>query len=117
MIVIANEPDGTNINRNCGSMHPEGMCEAVRVHGAQLGIAHDGDADRVLFCDETGSLIDGDDVLVIAAMDMLSSNQLAEKTVVATVMSNAGLEPAMKSLEVSEVVSKKEPKHFAKRGV
>ncbi len=98
VIVIANQPDGTNINRNCGSMHPEGMCEAVREHGAQLGIAHDGDADRVLFCDETGSLIDGDDVLVIAAMDMLSSNQLAEKTVVATVMSNAGLEPAVNAL-------------------
>jgi phosphoglucosamine mutase len=92
LIVYGNQPDGTNINKNCGSMHPETMCAKVREHGAQLGIAHDGDADRVLLCDETGTMIDGDDIMVIAALDMLSRNELANKTVVATVMSNAGLD-------------------------
>jgi phosphoglucosamine mutase len=65
-------------------------------HGAHIGIAHDGDADRVLLCDETGRLIDGDDIMAIAATEMLAENTLAEKTLVATVMSNAGLEAAIK---------------------
>lgn len=91
------QPDGTNINKNCGSMHPEQMCQKVREHGAQLGIAHDGDADRLLLCDETGRQIDGDDILVVAALDMLSRNELANKTVVATVMSNAGVDAAIKA--------------------
>lgn len=92
VIVTGNAPNGMNINENCGSMHPEKLCETVRREGAQLGIAHDGDADRVILCDETGNLIDGDDVLVIAALDMLSQGTLLEKTVVATVMSNAGVD-------------------------
>jgi phosphoglucosamine mutase len=78
-------------------MHPEQMCRKVIEHGAQLGIAHDGDADRVILCDETGNLIDGDDVLVIATLDMLAQGTLLEKTVVATVMSNAGVDSAVKS--------------------
>ena len=92
VIVYGNEPDGTNINRDCGSMHPEQMCQRVREHGAAIGIAHDGDADRVLLCDETGTLIDGDDIMAVAARDMLEQGQLAERTVVTTVMSNNGLE-------------------------
>ena len=72
VIVYGIHPDGTNINRDCGSMHPETMCAKVREHGAHIGIAHDGDADRVLLCDETGTLIDGDDIMVIAALDMLA---------------------------------------------
>ena len=92
VIVDGNEPDGTNINRDCGSMHPEQMCQRVREHGAAIGIAHDGDADRVLLCDETGTLIDGDDIMAVAARDMLEQGQLAERTVVTTVMSNNGLE-------------------------
>jgi phosphoglucosamine mutase len=92
VIVYGNQPDGTNINKNCGSMHPEEMCRKVREHGAHLGIAHDGDADRVLLCDETGTLIDGDDIMAIAARDLLTSGNLPHKTVVATVMSNAGLD-------------------------
>ncbi|HXC98131.1 MAG TPA: phosphoglucosamine mutase [Verrucomicrobiae bacterium] len=92
VIVYGNRPDGTNINKNCGSMHPEEMCRKVREHGAHLGIAHDGDADRVLLCDETGTLIDGDDIMAIAARDLLASGNLPHKTVVATVMSNAGLD-------------------------
>ena len=95
VIVFNNQPDGTNINRDCGSMHPEAMCRKVVEHGAHLGIAHDGDADRVLLCDETGKLIDGDDIMAIAALEMLAAGSLAGKTLVATVMSNAGLEAAI----------------------
>ncbi len=96
VIVFGNQPDGKNINENCGSMHPEAMCRKVVEHNAHMGIAHDGDADRVLLCDENGKLIDGDDIMAIAALDMLAQKTLAEKTLVATVMSNAGLEAAIK---------------------
>jgi phosphoglucosamine mutase len=97
VIVFGNHPDGKNINENCGSMFPENLCARVVEHQAHIGIAHDGDADRVLLCDENGRLIDGDDIMAIAALDMLAQNTLAGKTLVATVMSNAGLEPAIKS--------------------
>jgi phosphoglucosamine mutase len=93
--VYGNQPNGRNINDNCGSMHPEAVCTRVRENGAHLGIAHDGDADRVLLCDENGELIDGDDIMAIAALDMLAQGTLADKTLVATVMSNAGLDPAI----------------------
>ncbi len=96
VIVFNNQPDGKNINEDCGSMHPGAMCRKVVEHGAHIGIAHDGDADRVLLCDETGTLIDGDDIMAIAATEMLAENALSEKTLVATVMSNAGLEAAIK---------------------
>jgi phosphoglucosamine mutase len=96
VIVFGNSPDGKNINENCGSMHPEAMCQKVVEHGAHLGIAHDGDADRVLLCDEKGNLIDGDDIMAIAALEMLAEKSLAGKTLVSTVMSNAGLEAATK---------------------
>jgi len=96
VIVYGNQPDGKNINENCGSMHPETMCRKVGEHDAHLGIAHDGDADRVLLCDETGTLIDGDDIMAIAALEMLAENSLAGKTLVGTVMSNAGLEAAIR---------------------
>lgn len=76
-------------------MHPEQMCSKVREQQACLGIAHDGDADRVLLCDETGTLIDGDDIMAIAGLDMLAMGALNEKTIVSTVMSNAGLEAAI----------------------
>ncbi len=97
VIVYGNQPDGMNINQDCGSMHPENLCRQVVDHGAHLGIAHDGDADRVLLCDEAGQLIDGDDIMAVAALDMLAQKTLAEKTLVATVMSNAGLEAAVTS--------------------
>jgi len=96
-IVYGNQPDGMNINCDCGSMHPEAICRQVVEHRAHLGIAHDGDADRVLLCDEKGNLIDGDDIMAIAALDMLKQRTLAEKTLVATVMSNAGLEVAIRA--------------------
>src|SRR5205085_9856487 len=72
VFVFGNHPDGTNINKECGSMHPQLMGAKVRELGADVGIAHDGDADRVLLCDETGALIDGDDIMVIAGLDMLA---------------------------------------------
>jgi len=73
------------------------MCKKVVEHGAHLGIAHDGDADRVLLCDEKGNLIDGDDIMAIAALEMLAEKSLAKKTLVSTVMSNAGLAAAIKN--------------------
>lgn len=90
-------PNGTNINLDCGSMHPEMMCQKVWEHRAHIGIAHDGDADRVLLCDERGHLIDGDDIMAIAGLEMLKRGTLAKNTVVATVMSNAGLEAALQA--------------------
>ena len=95
VIVYGNQPDGKNINKECGSMHPKLMCQKVWDHRADLGIAHDGDADRVLLCDESGKLMDGDDIMAIASLDLLQQNKLAEKTVVNTVMSNAGLDAAL----------------------
>lgn len=97
VVVVGNQPDGKNINENCGSMSPENLCANVAAHKAHMGIAHDGDADRVLLCDENGVLADGDDIMAIAATDMLARGTLASKTLVATVMSNAGLETAIKA--------------------
>jgi phosphoglucosamine mutase len=95
VIVYGNQPDGKNINKDCGSMHPALMCQKIWDHRADVGIAHDGDADRVLLSDENGKLIDGDDMMAIAGLDMLAQGTLAEKTLVSTVMSNAGLETAI----------------------
>ena len=95
VVVFGNQPDGKNINKDCGSMHPKLVCQKVWEHRADLGIAHDGDADRVLLCDENGKLVDGDDILAIAGLDLLEQGMLADKTVVSTVMSNAGLECAL----------------------
>jgi phosphoglucosamine mutase len=95
VIVCGNQPDGKNINQDCGSMHPALLCQKVWEHRADLGIAHDGDGDRVLLCDETGRLIDGDDIMALTALDLLSQGSLQNKTLVATVMSNAGLDAAI----------------------
>ena len=92
VIVYGDKPDGTNINQDCGSMHPQHLSQWVLQNKADLGLAHDGDADRVLLCDERGQLIDGDDVLAITGLERLAQGTLRGKTVVATVMSNAGLQ-------------------------
>src|SRR5262249_16093043 len=97
VIVYGNQPDGKNINQDCSSMHPALMCQKIWEHRADVGIAHDGDADRVLHSDENGKLIDGDDILAIAGLDLLAQGALAQKTIVATAMSNAGLETAIRS--------------------
>jgi len=93
--VFHNEPNGTNINTNCGSTHPGRIAEIVHTTGVQLGISHDGDADRVLLCDETGSVVDGDEILAIAALHLLHEGRLTGKTLVATVMSNFGLDECL----------------------
>jgi phosphoglucosamine mutase len=95
VIVFGNQPDGKNINQDCGSMHPTLMCQKIWEHRADLGIAHDGDADRVLLCDEKGTLIDGDDIMAVAGLDLLAQGKLAKSTLVSTVMSNAGLGAAI----------------------
>ncbi|HEY5909128.1 MAG TPA: phosphoglucosamine mutase [Verrucomicrobiae bacterium] len=97
VITYGNQPDGKNINKECGSMHPNLVCQKVWEHRADLGIAHDGDADRVLLCDESGQLLDGDDIMALTATDLLAQGLLKEKTLVATVMSNAGLEAAVQA--------------------
>ncbi len=95
VIVYGNQPDGKNINKDCGSMHPTLLCQKIWEHRADLGLAHDGDADRVLLCDEKGTLIDGDDMMAIAGLDLLALGALTQKTLVSTVMSNAGLDAAI----------------------
>jgi phosphoglucosamine mutase len=95
IFVVHNEPNGMNINDRCGSTHPEEIQRAVKKSGANVGITHDGDADRVLLCDENGEIVDGDEILAIAALDLLKSKQLRENTLVATVMSNFGLDEAI----------------------
>lgn len=97
VIVFGNQPNGRNINDGCGSMYPEAVCARVKELGADIGIAHDGDADRVILCDEKGDLLDGDDIMAIAALDLLAQGKLAHHTLVATVMSNAGLDLAIKA--------------------
>jgi len=111
IFVSGNQPDGMNINRDCGSMYPQNICGKVRELRADLGISHDGDADRVLLCDETGSLIDGDDIMMIAGLDMLAQGSLAKKTLVTTVMSNAGLDAAFKQAGGQVVRTKVGDKH------
>ncbi|MDM7923971.1 MAG: phosphoglucosamine mutase [Pyrinomonadaceae bacterium] len=90
------QPDGRNINENCGSLHLEGLRNAVGAHGADIGIAFDGDADRSLFVDEKGNLVDGDAVLWILACELARKGELKNRKVVATVMSNVGLEIALR---------------------
>jgi len=96
VIPIGVKPDGININAGCGSLYPQAMQQAVREHGAHLGIAHDGDADRVLFADEHGNMVDGDQVMGLCAIELKQDGLLARDTLVTTVMSNLGLELAMK---------------------
>lgn len=92
VISIHEKPNGTNINEACGSLHMEGLQKAVREHRADVGIAHDGDADRTLFCDEKGRGVDGDQIMGMCALDMAMRHELKRETLVATVMSNLGLE-------------------------
>jgi phosphoglucosamine mutase len=92
VMVAHNEPNGININAECGSTHPEEIQRLVKQTGASVGITHDGDADRVLLCDEEGELVDGDEILAVAAVDLLKSKHLRNDTLVATIMSNFGLD-------------------------
>jgi phosphoglucosamine mutase len=92
-------PDGRNINEECGALHPQAMCHAVVAHGADLGIALDGDADRILVSDETGALLDGDDVLWLWTLELIREGK-KPRAIVGTVMSNWGLEHALAGEDV-----------------
>ncbi|MEN8231264.1 MAG: phosphoglucosamine mutase [Thermodesulfobacteriota bacterium] len=95
---IGVQPDGKNINNECGALHPDVMAEIVRREGADLGIALDGDGDRLIVADEKGNIVDGDQIMAICAEEMLERQKLAKNTLVATVMSNLGLELAMQRM-------------------
>jgi phosphoglucosamine mutase len=101
--VINAQPDGRNINADCGSTHPEGLQRAVRESGADLGLALDGDADRVLAVDERGELVDGDQIMVITALDRHERGTLRGDAIVVTVMSNLGLRRALTAAGVDIV--------------
>ncbi len=95
LILLNHMPDGVNINHECGSTKPEEMALAVKQHKANIGIAFDGDADRVLLADENGEIVDGDQMMAIIAMDLKKRDLLTNDVVVATIMSNVGLEKAL----------------------
>lgn len=103
VIAINDSPDGKNINENCGSLHLEGLQAAVVENSAAIGIAFDGDADRALFVDENGEIVDGDGTLWIIAGHLLDNGGLANRKVIATVMSNLGLELALRERGVELV--------------
>lgn len=98
VVAIANRPDGRNINHECGSVHPEEMRATVIRERADLGLAFDGDGDRIVMADENGRLLDGNALLAILGMDLIERDELPRKTVVTTIMANAGLERALKPL-------------------
>ncbi len=104
--VYYHEPDGTNINENCGSTHPERLCELVRELGADVGLAFDGDADRLMAVDERGKLVNGDQVMCICANHLKSQGRLRGNTLVTTIMSNMGLDLALKKLGIQQVKTK-----------
>ncbi len=106
VIRLSVKPDGKNINHRCGSLFPEQMCKTVVKEGAALGIALDGDADRVLVSDEHGQLVDGDALMAICARDMAERGTLKKKTVVATVMSSLGLDMSLREVGVRCVRTK-----------
>ena len=95
VISLYDQPNGRNINQGCGALHPNMISRAVKANKADLGIAYDGDADRVVLCDENGAVVDGDVVMAICALDMIRRGALKHNTLVATVMSNLGLERAI----------------------
>ncbi len=97
------KPNGVNINKDAGALHPEHVCAEVKKRGAAIGIALDGDADRVIIVDEKGQIVDGDQVLAMCASRMLDAGELRARTVVATVMSNLGLEHALARVGVNLV--------------
>jgi phosphoglucosamine mutase len=106
VIAIHAEPDGLNINDNCGSTHLEAVRDAVLAEGADLGLAHDGDADRCLAVTASGDVVDGDQIMAILALAMRDAGTLTDETLVATVMSNLGLRLAMKQAGIRLIEAK-----------
>lgn len=103
VVVIGADPDGNNINLGYGSTHMSALQTAVLEHGADFGIAHDGDADRCLAVDAEGAIVDGDQIMAILALSLKERGQLARNTLVATVMSNLGLRIAMKENDINMI--------------
>lgn len=99
------EPDGFNINNECGALHPETISRLVRQHSADLGIAFDGDADRVVFCDSDGNIVDGDRILAMCALDYKRRDRLSHDTLVVTTLTNLGLHEAMKDNQIQVVTT------------
>lgn len=95
VVPLGVKPDGKNINDGCGAVHPEGMAKAIQRHRADIGLALDGDADRVILADERGRVVDGDAIMALVGRDLVRRDALAKRTVVATVMSNLGLERSL----------------------
>jgi len=110
-IVIGNRPDGRNINLDCGSTHPERLAETVVAHGCALGVAFDGDGDRAIFVDHLGKVVDGDAVLLMCGRQLQREGRLKGNAIVATVMSNIGLELALRSLGIDLVRTAVGDKH------
>jgi phosphoglucosamine mutase len=106
VVVIGNAPDGYNINLGCGSTHLSALQAAVVENGADVGIAHDGDADRTLAVDATGAIVDGDQIMAILAVAAKARGDLSRNTLVATVMSNLGLKIAMKQAGIEIIETK-----------
>ena len=98
-------PDGENINHKCGSTHPEGLQKAVVEHNADLGLAYDGDADRLIAVDETGTIVDGDHIMILGAVYLKKQNKLANDTLVVTTMSNIGLHAAAKEYGIDLAIT------------
>jgi len=96
VVAIGVEPDGENINLNCGALRPEALVDTVKRVGAHVGVAVDGDGDRCILVDENGGIVDGDEIMAMVGMDMHARGQLSGQGIVATVMSNVGMEVALR---------------------
>jgi len=101
VITLNNKPDGLNINKNCGATHPEVAAEIVKKEKADIGITLDGDADRLIICDENGEILDGDYILTFSALEMLKQNKLKNNTLVVTDYSNLGVDKALKKANIN----------------
>jgi phosphoglucosamine mutase len=115
VVEIGTKPDGININDGCGSTAPKACQDAVVAHGADLGIALDGDADRVHLIDEGGRLVDGDQLMAVIAEEMMARQQLARSTLVATVLSNLGLERHLNAQRIKMVRTQVGDRHVVER--
>ncbi len=98
LFVIGNHPDGTNINHQVGALHPQELAEKVKLYKADIGLAFDGDADRLVVVDNKGEIVDGDEVLAMSALHMIQEKKLNQNTLVATIMSNMGLDLALQKV-------------------
>ena len=105
VITIGTTPDGLNINENCGATATNAMAKMVQKHNADVGIALDGDADRVIFCDSNGNIVNGDKIIALVALDYKEQNRLANNSVVVTSMTNLGLHKAMSNAGINVIVS------------